>query len=55
MRSALLRGLQIEREIGVNPYQFGVIGSTDAHTGWQPQRKTIFTVSLRPIPRRRES
>lgn len=33
MRSGLRRGLEIEQEIGVNPYQFGVIGSTDAHTG----------------------
>ncbi|MEQ9146571.1 MAG: DUF3604 domain-containing protein [Parvibaculaceae bacterium] len=32
MRSGLRRGLEIEQEIGVNPYQFGVIGSTDAHT-----------------------
>ncbi len=33
MRSALKRGLSIEKELGSNPYQFGVIGSTDAHTG----------------------
>ncbi len=32
MRSGLRRGLEIEQRIGVNPYQFGVIGSTDAHT-----------------------
>ncbi len=32
-RSALLRGLEIEQEIGVNPYRFGLIGSTDSHTG----------------------
>jgi len=32
MRSGLRRGLEIEQVIGVNPYQFGVIGSTDAHT-----------------------
>jgi hypothetical protein len=31
-RSALLRGLAIEERIGVNPYKFGMIGSTDAHT-----------------------
>jgi hypothetical protein len=28
----LKRGLQIERETGVNPYAFGMIGSTDSHT-----------------------
>ena len=33
IRSALLRGLAIEEKIGFNPYQFGLIGSTDAHTG----------------------
>lgn len=32
VRSAMQTGLQIEQEIGVNPYKFGVIGSTDAHT-----------------------
>jgi len=31
-REALKRGLQIERDIGVNPYAFGLIGSTDSHT-----------------------
>ncbi|MFT5442265.1 MAG: hypothetical protein ACI8W3_001307 [Myxococcota bacterium] len=33
VRSALRRGLELEREIGVNPYRFGLIGSTDSHTG----------------------
>ena len=32
VRSALKAGLSLEASIGVNPYQFGVIGSTDAHT-----------------------
>lgn len=32
-RGALLRGLSIRSEIGVNPYEFGMIGSTDMHTG----------------------
>jgi len=31
-REALKRGLQLERETGVNPYAFGMIGSTDSHT-----------------------
>jgi hypothetical protein len=31
-RSALRNGLKMEAELGVNPYKFGVIGSTDAHT-----------------------
>lgn len=32
-RSALRNGLKLEQELGVNPYKFGVVGSTDAHTG----------------------
>jgi len=37
-RSALQIGLQQKQKIGVNPFKFGMIGSTDAHTGltgWQ--------------------
>ena len=33
VRSALQTGLDIEANVGVNPYKFGMIGSTDAHTG----------------------
>jgi hypothetical protein len=32
-RSALRNGLKLERELGVNPYKYGMVGSTDAHTG----------------------
>jgi hypothetical protein len=32
-RSGLQIGLQLERQLGVNPYKFGMIGSTDSHTG----------------------
>jgi hypothetical protein len=32
-RSGLKLGLQLEQTLGVNPYQFGFIGSTDSHTG----------------------
>ena len=32
VRSALKVGLELDAKIGFNPYQFGVIGSTDAHT-----------------------
>jgi hypothetical protein len=32
-RSALKAGLEIEQELGVNPFKFGMIGSTDSHTG----------------------
>jgi hypothetical protein len=32
-RSALKNGLRLEKELGINPYKFGMIGSSDAHTG----------------------
>ena len=32
-RTALQTGLQLEQSLGVNPYKFGMIGSTDSHTG----------------------
>lgn len=32
VREALKRGLSIEQKTGVNPYKFGLIGSTDSHT-----------------------
>jgi len=31
-RDAFKRGLQYEEKIGVNPFKFGLIGSTDSHT-----------------------
>jgi hypothetical protein len=31
-RSALQTGLRLEDKLGTNPYQFGMIGSTDSHT-----------------------
>jgi hypothetical protein len=31
-REALKLGMQIERKLGVNPFKFGLIGSTDSHT-----------------------
>lgn len=32
-RPALKRGLTLGERLGVNPFQFGLIGSTDSHTG----------------------
>jgi hypothetical protein len=32
-RSALKNGLKLEGKLGTNPYKFGLIGSSDAHTG----------------------
>ncbi len=41
-RSGLKRGLEIEQRIGVNPYKFGMIGSTDAHTGLSSAEENNF-------------
>ncbi len=32
-RSGLKLGLKLEQELGVNPYKYGMVGSTDSHTG----------------------
>jgi hypothetical protein len=32
-REALKNGLLLEKKLGTNPYKFGLIGSTDSHTG----------------------
>ncbi len=32
-REALKNGLKLEKILGVNPYKFGMVGSTDSHTG----------------------
>src|SRR6187549_2467045 len=32
-RSALKLGLKLEEKFGTNPYKFGLVGSTDSHTG----------------------
>ena len=42
MRSALRIGLQQEALLGVNPFRFGLIGSTDAHTGFASAEEGNF-------------
>ena len=42
VRSGLLRGLELEAEVGVNPYKFGMIGSTDSHTGMASAEEDSF-------------
>ena len=32
-RSGLKRGLELEAQIGVNPFKFGLVGASDTHTG----------------------
>lgn len=42
MRGALKRGLEQDAKIGANPFKFGVIGSTDSHTGLASAEETNF-------------
>jgi hypothetical protein len=38
-RQALMRGLDYEAQLGVNPFKFGMIGSTDSHTSLATTRE----------------
>jgi hypothetical protein len=54
-RMALRNGLKIEIELGTNPYKFGMIGSTDAHTGLAAAEEDNFfgkTSAAEPSPHR---
>ena len=55
VRSALKNGLKLERQLGTNPYKFGLIGSSDAHTGLTAMEEDNFfgkTVPQEPSPHR---
>jgi hypothetical protein len=41
-RTALQVGLQQEQKIGANPFKFGMIGATDAHTGMASTREENY-------------
>ncbi len=41
-RSALKLGLRMEKNLGTNPYKFGMIGSTDSHTGLATAQEDNF-------------
>jgi len=54
-RSALKNGLLLEQKLGVNPYKFGLIGSSDAHTGLVAVEEENFfgkTAPQEPSPER---
>jgi hypothetical protein len=56
-RSALKNGLKLEQQLGVNPYQFGMVGSTDSHTALSTADQDNFfgkTSSAEPNPTRWE-
>jgi hypothetical protein len=41
-RSALKIGLQLEEELGVNPFKFGMVGATDSHTSLATTREDNY-------------
>jgi len=41
-REALKNGLKLEQELGVNPFKFGMVGSTDSHTGMPTAEEENF-------------
>lgn len=47
-RQALMRGLAYEARIGVNPFQFGMIGSSDSHTGLSTTEENNFFSKATP-------
>jgi len=54
-RSALKNGLVLEAKLGVNPYKFGLVGSSDAHTGLAAMEEENFfgkTTPQEPSPER---
>jgi len=56
-RSALQVGIRLEEKLGVNPYKFGLIGSSDTHTSMSTTREDNFygkLPHLEPDPKRFE-
>jgi Protein of unknown function (DUF3604) len=43
VRTALMRGLEFQHSIGVNPYKLGMVGATDSHSGLSDVREDQFT------------
>jgi len=41
-RSALKAGIRLEKKLGVNPFKFGMIGSSDTHTSMSTTREDNF-------------
>jgi hypothetical protein len=56
-REALKNGLALDEKLGANPFKFGVLGSTDAHTGLSTAEENNFfgkTPSTEPSAHRWE-
>jgi len=43
VRPALGRGLMLHDRLGVNPYQFGIVGSTDSHNSNSPVEEDAYS------------
>jgi len=48
-REALKQGLALEAKLGTNPFKFGMIGSTDAHTGLATTQEDNFFGKATPL------
>ncbi len=48
-REAYKRGLALEKSLGVNPFKFGVIGSTDAHTALASTEESNYFGKVTPL------
>lgn len=54
-RQALRNGLKLKQELGTNPYQFGMVGSTDSHTALSTAEESNFfgkASNMEPNPKR---
>ena len=54
-REALKNGLKLEQTLGDNPYRFGMVGSTDTHTGLSTADENYFFGKFtheEPVPER---
>jgi Protein of unknown function (DUF3604) len=47
-RSAYKNGLKLEQNLGVNPYKFGLVGSTDSHTALTTAEEENFFGKITP-------
>ena len=47
-RAAYKNGLKLEQKLSVNPYKFGLVGSTDSHTGLVTTREENFFGKITP-------
>jgi Protein of unknown function (DUF3604) len=55
VRSAYKNGLKLEQQLGTNPYKFGLVSGSDAHTGLTAMEEDNFfgkTVPQEPSPHR---